>query len=152
VITDKPARLTGLTSYLLSQVARLAKRDVDDRLATVGLRLRHMAILAALDEAPSSQLDLGRRLAMDPSDVTATVDDLESGGLATRSTDPADRRRKVVTLTRVGRRRLAWCDRAARDVSDALLAPVPERRRAQLHRDLFRILLAREAEQTARPE
>ena len=152
MITDKPARLTGLTSYLLSQVAALAKRDVDDRLAAVGLRLRHMAVLAAADEAPSSQLVLGRRLAMDPSDVTATVDDLENGGLATRSTDPTDRRRKVVTLTTAGRRRLRWCDRVARDASDALLAPVPERRRTQLHQDLRRILLAREAEQATRAE
>jgi MarR family transcriptional regulator, lower aerobic nicotinate degradation pathway regulator len=148
VITDKPERLTGLTSYLLSQVAKIAKRDVDDLLAAEGLRLRHMAVLAAVDEGPSSQLDLGRRLALDPSDVTATVDDLEQAGLATRSMDPADRRRKVVTLTRAGRTRLDWAERRSREACDALLAVVPERRRAQLHQDLRRILLERERQQT----
>jgi DNA-binding MarR family transcriptional regulator len=144
VITTKPERLTSLTSYLLSQVAKLAKRDIDDLLAGEGLRMRHMAVLAAIEEAPSSQLDLGRRLAMDPSDVTATVDDLEKAGLATRSTDTADRRRKVVALTTAGQRKLEWTERVAREACDALLAPVPERRRAQLHQDLRRILLARE--------
>jgi MarR family transcriptional regulator, lower aerobic nicotinate degradation pathway regulator len=148
VITNKPARLTGLTSYLLSQVAKLAKRDLDDRLAAEGFRLRHMAVLAAVEETPSSQLDLGRRLAMDPSDVTATVDDLENAGLATRRMDPTDRRRKLVTLTVAGREKLDWTEQTAREACDSLLAPVPERRRAQLHEDLHHILLAREAADT----
>jgi DNA-binding MarR family transcriptional regulator len=144
VITNKPERLTGLTSYLLSQVAKVAKRDLDDRLADKGLRLRHMAVLAVVEEGPASQLDLGRRLAMDPSDVTATVDGLEATRLVARSTDPADRRRKLVTLTAAGRKRLDWAERVARELCDELLEPVPERRRAQLHRDLHQVLLTRD--------
>lgn len=143
--TNKPQRLTRLTSYLLSQTAKLAKRDLDDQLAVKGFRLRHMAVLAVLDEAPVTQLELGRRLGMDPSDVTATVDNLENNGLASRSMDSTDRRRKVVTLTSDGFKELEWMQHLAQGLCDELLAPVPERRRAQLHDDLTRILLARDA-------
>jgi DNA-binding MarR family transcriptional regulator len=148
VIANKPDRLTGLTTYLLSQTAKVAKGDLDDRLADEGFRLRHMSVLAVLDEAPATQLDLSRRLMIDPSDVTATVDDLETNGLATRSMDAADRRRKIVTLTASGRKKLEWMQKVAQQLCDELLEPVPERRRAQLHQDLHRILLARDARET----
>ena len=139
---DRPQRLTGLTTYLLSQTARIAKRELDDRLAERGMRLRHMAVLAVLEEAPTTQLELGRRVHLDPSDVTATVDDLEARELAARTLDPTDRRRKVVTLTSAGRREISRLDRIARRLADALLEPVPERRRRQLHEDLLRVLRA----------
>src|ERR671921_2646882 len=145
MVTNKPERLTRLTIYLLSQTAKMAKRDLDQRLAAEGFRLRHMAMLAVLDEAPATQLELGRRLTMDPSDVTATIDDLEAKGLVTRSMDPADRRRKIVTLTPVGLKRLDRMQQVAQELCDELLEPVPARRRAQLHQDLHDVLLARDA-------
>ncbi len=139
--SDRPARLAALTTYLLSQTAKLAKGQLDERLAERGLRLRHMAVLALVDEGPAAQLEIGRRLDLDPSDVTATVDELQVRGWVTRTPDPDDRRRKVVSLTRRGERALADLDRMALRVADALLAPVSRRRRAQLHQDLLRILL-----------
>src|SRR3954454_527435 len=145
MVANKPERLTRLTSYLLSQTAKLAKGDLDRRLAADGFRLRHMSVLAVLDEAPATQLELGRRLAMDPSDVTATIDDLEAGGLVARSMDPSDRRRKIVTLTRVGLKQLDRMQQVAQELCDELLEPVPARRRAQLHQDLHDVLLARDA-------
>lgn len=139
---QRPQRLTGLTTYLLSQTAKIAKRELDERLAARGMRLRHMAVLAVLDEAPTTQLDLGRRLGMDPSDITGTVDDLEGKALVARTLDRDDRRRKVVTLTRAGRREIADLDKMARKLADSLLEPVPERRRQRLHADLLRVLQA----------
>ena len=139
---DKPRALTDLTTYLLSQTAELAKRDLDQRLSERGLRLRHMAVLAAVAEGPASQLDLARRLDMDPSDMTATVDDLEGSRLVSRTVDSSDRRRKLVTLTRPGRTELRRLDALAREVAGALLAPVPAARRQQLHDDLYRVLVA----------
>lgn len=143
--SDRPNRLTTLTTYLLSQTAKIAKRDLDDGLLARGMRLRHMAVLAVLDEGPTTQLELGRRLDIDPSDITATVDDLEAGALVVRTPDPADRRRKVVTLIPKGRREIVYLDGMARRLAEALLEPVPERRRRQLHDDLLRVLRARDA-------
>lgn len=146
---DRPERLTALTTYLISQTARIAKRDLDARLAERGLRLRHMAALAVLVEGATTQLDLSRRLDLDPSDVTGTVDDLEDAGFARRSPDPADRRRKVVTVTAAGRRQLAQLERTAQQTMDVLLEPIPATRRRQLHEDLRRVLLAQDARATA---
>jgi DNA-binding MarR family transcriptional regulator len=101
-----------------------------------------MAVLAAVAEGPASQLDLARRLDMDPSDMTATVDDLEGSRLVSRTVDSSDRRRKLVTLTRPGRTELRRLDALAREVAGALLAPVPAARRQQLHDDLYRVLVA----------
>lgn len=144
--SDRPARLAALTTYRLSQTAKLAKRDLDASLAERGMRLRHLAVLALLDEAPATQLEVGRRLDLDPSDVTATVDDLQTRGWVTRTPDRTDRRRKVVTLTSRGQRALAQLDEMAHRLADTLLEAVPPRRRAQLHSDLGRILLARDAQ------
>ena len=142
--SDKPAMLTAVTTYLLSQTAKVAKRDLDARLSARGLRLRHMAVLTAVDEGPASQLEFSRRLDMDPSDMTATIDDLEASRLVARRTDPADRRRKLVTLTRPGRTELGRLDAIAREAAESLLAPVPASRRRQLHDDLRRVLEAHE--------
>jgi DNA-binding MarR family transcriptional regulator len=145
---DRPTRLVPLTTYLLSQTAKVAKRELDDRLGARGLRLRHMSVMASLDDGEASQLDLARRLHLDPSDVTATVDDLETAGFAKRRTDPADRRRKIVTLSGKGRRELATLEGIARDIEDRLLGPIPQRRRAELHRDLLAALKASDERET----
>src|SRR4029078_7376510 len=88
---DRPTRLVPLTTYLLSQTAKLAKRELDHRLSARGLRLRHMSVMASLDDGEASQLDLARRLHLDPSDVTATVDELETDSFTKRRRAPDTR-------------------------------------------------------------
>jgi DNA-binding MarR family transcriptional regulator len=46
--------------------------------------------------------DLGMRMRCDPSFVTNVADQLEKRGLATRESDPADRRVKRIALTPAG--------------------------------------------------
>ncbi len=133
-----------MTTYLLSQTAKVAKRDLDNLLSERGLRLRHMAVMTAVAEGPASQLELSRRLNIDPSDMTAAVDDLETSRLVERRTDPADRRRKLVMLTRRGRTELGRLETTARHAADRLLAPIPASRRRTLHDDLLRVLQADE--------
>jgi MarR family transcriptional regulator, lower aerobic nicotinate degradation pathway regulator len=140
----EPTALLELTVYLLSRSARLGKRDLDARLAERGLRMRDVAVLAAVAESgPTGQLPLGRHVRLDPSDVTATVDALAAAGLVTRSVDPADRRRRLVALTPAGRQALDDARELADRVADDLLAPLDPDRREALHRDLRTVLDAR---------
>jgi MarR family transcriptional regulator, lower aerobic nicotinate degradation pathway regulator len=135
------APLLDLTVYLLSRVGRLGKRELDDRLAERGLRLRHMAVLAELaDSGAASQLALARSVRLDPSDVTATLDDLQRLGLVERSVDPADRRRRLVALTPEGRAALDEQCALAGQVADRLLAPLDPAERRALHDALRRVL------------
>ncbi|GLW07195.1 hypothetical protein Misp01_23250 [Microtetraspora sp. NBRC 13810] len=135
---ETPPTLTALTTYLLSRVGKAARAGLAERLAAGGLRLWHMAVLAALaDFGPHAQRDLSARLGIDPSDVVKVVDELVAAGHAERARDPADRRRVRVTLTPAGRTALAGLNAQAAEVQDVILAPLDARERAQLH-DLLR--------------
>ena len=137
----EPAPLLDLTVYLLSRVGRMGKYALDDRLAGRGLRLRHMAVLAALaDAGAASQLALARSVRLDPSDTTTTLDDLQRLGLVERSVDPADRRRRLVALTPQGRAGLDEMCALAEEVADGLLAPLDPAERKTLHEALRRVL------------
>jgi DNA-binding MarR family transcriptional regulator len=71
-------------------------------------------VLLMLGEGPHSLSDIAEAQRIDKPYATAIVDQLEQLGLATRTSDPDDRRRKVVTLTETGRSAVA----TARDIMD----------------------------------
>jgi MarR family transcriptional regulator, lower aerobic nicotinate degradation pathway regulator len=142
-----PARLWALPSWLVNRVALEASRLVAERLGEAGVRRKHFTVLATLDEfGPMSQAAIGRRLALDRSDLHAIVGDLEAAGLVARERDAADRRRNVVALTGKGRTALKRLDARVAAAQDELLAPLDAREREQLRR-----LLARVVEHHAKP-
>ncbi|ANC31687.1 MarR family winged helix-turn-helix transcriptional regulator [Isoptericola dokdonensis] len=123
-------RISALPTWLLSRANLRAQRLLHGALAAAGSRGYHYRILAALEHDHLSQAELGRRVAVDRSDVVATLATLESDGLVHRSPDPADRRRNVVRLTPAGRTELDRLDAVVRSVQDEVLAPLgPEDRR-----------------------
>ncbi|MFC9438790.1 MarR family transcriptional regulator [Nocardia sp. NPDC057030] len=135
-----PPSLLGLDIYLLSRMGKVARGRFADRLAERGLRLWHMAILAALaDFGAHAQRDLAERLAIHPSDVAKVVDELAAAGQVERARDAADRRRVTVRITRAGRAALAALDKEAGRVADDLLAPLNARERAQLSQLMRRV-------------
>ncbi|WP_042364574.1 MarR family winged helix-turn-helix transcriptional regulator [Streptacidiphilus neutrinimicus] len=139
-MTTTPPTLTGLTTYLLSKVGRDARGQLAERLASRGLRLWHMATLAALaDFGPHAQRELAERLDVHPSDMAKLLDELAALGHVARDRDAADRRRVRVTLTDAGRTELAALDAEAREVQDAVLAPLAPNERAVLHDLLLRL-------------
>ena len=118
-----PARLQTLPSWLLSQASAVAARLVDDALSADGLRRQDYRVLVAVDEAgAASQADLGRSVWLDRSDLHGVVTELESRGLIAREGDPADRRRKVVTLTALGETTLSALNARIDQAQDLLLA------------------------------
>ncbi|HEY3957076.1 MAG TPA: MarR family winged helix-turn-helix transcriptional regulator [Streptosporangiaceae bacterium] len=136
-----PARIAGKPSWLISEVSRLSHQLLTDKLGTAGSRGYHARLLAALDEfGPLSQASLGRHTGLDPSDVVAALNDLTARGLVSRSRDPADARRNIVTLTAPGAEHLELLDRLLGEVQDELLAPLSAPERAELVRLLDRML------------
>ncbi|MFI6325833.1 MarR family winged helix-turn-helix transcriptional regulator [Nonomuraea sp. NPDC050556] len=135
---DLPPSLLALTTYLLSRTGKAARGRLAAELAGDGLRLWHMAVLAALaDFGPQTQRELSSRLGIDPSDMVKVLDELDGG--VDRTRDPADRRRTVVTLTAAGADTLEALTARARAVQDALLSPLNGEERAQLHTLLGRV-------------
>jgi DNA-binding MarR family transcriptional regulator len=106
-----------------------------------GLRGYHYRLLAALDQwGPTSQADLGRATGIDRSDVTAALTELEARRLVDRKTDPAHKRRNIVSLTRDGTDELHRLDAVVDGVQAALLAPLTAAQKRQLLDLLSRVV------------
>ena len=86
-----------------------------------------------------SQRDLSEFLRLDPSQVVALVDDLESRGLVERQPDPADRRANVVVASDAGRALHQRAAEATRAAERELHGDVSEQERAVLIDLLSRI-------------
>ena len=137
----RPATLMAKPSWLISEASRLAHPLITDKLATAGSRGYHYRLLAALQEfGPASQASLGRRTAMDRSDVAAAVNERAGRGLASRTPDPADRRRNVISITPAGAAHLRRLEELLADVQDELLTPLSPAERQQLISLLSRIV------------
>ncbi|GAB4587366.1 MarR family winged helix-turn-helix transcriptional regulator [Nocardia sp. IFM 10818] len=134
-------RLRALPTRLVNQVALLANRATERALAETGSRRYHYALLATLDEfGPDSQAELGRRTGIDRSDMVAAVNDLTDRGFVTRSPDPGDRRRNIVSLTRSGADHLRELDDRLAVAQDELLVGFSAAERANFILMLNRIL------------
>ncbi len=118
---------------LLSAAARAVERDWDERLRAIGLP--HAALIAIdilIRTGPTGADTLARTARVQPQTMSRTLERMERDGLVERSPHPADRRRRIVTVTDHGRE--AWetarhierdvlpDDPALRDALTALLA------------------------------
>ncbi|GAA2446091.1 MarR family winged helix-turn-helix transcriptional regulator [Streptomyces macrosporus] len=146
-----PARLRNTPSWLLSQTTAHAHRLVWGAFASADARNHHYALLSALEEyGPASQAELGRRCGIDRSDVVAALNELAEREQVTRSSDPADRRRNIVTITPAGLRQLARLDEALGRAQDELLAGLSADERDRLTRLLGKVLEHHAARRTDR--
>lgn len=140
-VEDVPERLVGKPSWLITQLAVRTHRLVFDGFAAAGARGYHYRILAALQEfGVVSQIELARRCGIDRSDVVAAINELAEQDFVERTPDPADRRRNLISITKVGERHLRRLDRAIDKVQDELLQPLSTEDRKVLVGLLTRLL------------
>ncbi|MER7009310.1 MarR family transcriptional regulator [Dactylosporangium sp. NPDC000555] len=138
---ETPARWGSLPSWLLTQAASHAHRLVGDGFLSVQARGYHYRLLATLEEfGPASQADLGRRSGIHLSDMVAAINELADRKLVERATDPADRRRNIISLTAAGKRQLRRLEKRLAETQDELLAPLSPEERQRLTELLSRLL------------
>jgi DNA-binding MarR family transcriptional regulator len=141
IVTEPSDRLTGKPSWLVTQLATYAHRLASDAFAAVDARGYHYRVLATLHEfGVSSQIELARRCGMDRSDMVAVINELAEADQVLRTSDPNDRRRNLVTITKVGDRQLRRLDRALAAVQDELVAPLSAPDRQTFQRLLTQVL------------
>lgn len=125
----QPLVSAGIGQHLLCTLAKLGQvsaRISEDHLLEHGLRIRHYSVLQLLElDGPQSQFQLVNALRLDAATMVTTIDDLEAQGLATRTKDPADRRRHVVDLTNKGRRLLSAVSTQLDALEAEVLGDVP---------------------------
>ncbi len=114
---------TSLRAVVLERYDR--RREVSQ---AIGMSYVRVKALRHLVPGPRTMTQLAAELATDAPYATIIVGDLEARGLLERTIDPADRRRKLVSLTTAGRRLARTAER--------LLAVPPAPLRALPARDL----------------
>jgi DNA-binding MarR family transcriptional regulator len=128
-----PTSLTTSAGFLLSKVAQAAGELMLETLGQLGVKPRHVGVLAVLAEnGPLSQHAVGELLRIDRTTMVALVDELEQWGLARRQPDPRDRRAYRLELTPAGRHTLGQAEAAAAQANAALLAPLGPAEQRQL--------------------
>lgn len=127
--------------FLTARARALGSVVANRELSALGLRVRSYSVLSlACEPAPPTQRQLAEFLQLDPAQIVALVDALESDGLVTRSPDPADRRSNIIAATDLGRQTFATAARATQEAeAEALRALSPS------ERDTLRALLAKVA-------
>ena len=145
----------GVAEDAFERLRRIAfEGEHMERMAALGARTKLspgvIKILVRLARHDGVSMgDMARGIGVDPSYITALVDDLDERGLARREPAPYDRRVKIIVLTDDGRK-------LAEEIDDVLSVPpagfaalsAPEMR--QLRDLLEKVLAAREAESAAK--
>jgi DNA-binding MarR family transcriptional regulator len=112
---------------LLSAAARSVERDWDERLRAIGLS--HAAVVAIdilIRTGPTGADTIARTARVQPQTMSRTLERMERDGLVERTAHPADRRRRIVSVTPAGRS--AW--ETARHIEREVLPEDPALRTA----------------------
>lgn len=126
--------------FLINDVARLMRRDFNQRVAGLGLTQAQWRTMFNLDrDEGCRQTDLAAVMEIAPITLARLVDRLEESGLVERRQHPADRRAVQLFYTPKGRRLLERLRDIARRTYDRALGGVPATDRDQLLRTLQQV-------------
>ncbi|WP_027342742.1 MarR family winged helix-turn-helix transcriptional regulator [Hamadaea tsunoensis] len=112
----------GTATFQLGILGGMIFEAYGARLETIGLKVKHVAVLTALAEfGPTAQQDLARTVRVAPSLVVLYADQLEHLDAVQRVRDAGDRRRQLLSLTPAGKHLLAKAATLAREVDAEFL-------------------------------
>lgn len=136
--------VTTSAAYFLMKAGMLIGKAIDDALEPFGLSGRQFLLLSIVVEHQSdSQLEISRRMHLDPTIVVSVIDELEQAGLVARRRHPDDRRRYQVELTPAGRKLHRSALAALASVERGFLAELTAAERERLRSDLERVMTAK---------
>ena len=126
--------------FLMARARTIGIIRANQGLARFGIKVRHYVVLslAASDLSPS-QRELAEFLQLDPSQIVAIIDVLETQGWVERKPSQEDRRIKVLNATAAGAKVLAEAKRVILEAEEDSLAALTHEEREQLRQLLRRI-------------
>lgn len=149
--TEQPASAPGITGasttaaaapdysldasagHMLRRAHQRYQSLFQEHASGIGLTGPQFAALLRLSEmGRATQNHLGRLAAMDSATVQGVVRRLLARGLVHATTDPQDRRSRILTLTEEGSTLLRTAQAAGRRANEAVLAPLTPTERRQL--------------------
>ncbi|WP_433345828.1 MarR family winged helix-turn-helix transcriptional regulator [Microtetraspora malaysiensis] len=134
--------LISTVGFLLGKLGQQANGQFADRLAPLGLRPRHCAVLELLAGEPRAQLELAKAVGVTASVVVDMLDELEKLGAVRRVRDTTDRRRQLIELTPTGQDLRRQTLSLARQNDEELLSAIDPAEVAALRQILGRIAAA----------
>ncbi|MEV6036096.1 MarR family transcriptional regulator [Nonomuraea sp. NPDC052116] len=134
--------LINTVGFLLGKLGQEANGQFANRLAPLGLRPRHCAVLELLAGGPLAQLELAKAVGVTASVVVDMLDELEKLDAVRRVRDTADRRRQLIELTPTGQDLRHQTLSLARQNDEELLRAIDPAEVAALRRTLGRIAAA----------
>ncbi|MFD7068686.1 MarR family winged helix-turn-helix transcriptional regulator [Streptomyces sp. NPDC059913] len=135
------ARPDDRLGFLLSFRGELTGVRIRAALGVVGLPPRQAMTLMQLAPGATSQRELAAAMEIDPSQLVAILNELESSGLCERRRDPADRRRHIVEITPAGQGVLERMDEAVREAEREIFGDLTEAEQALLRELLDRVVV-----------
>ena len=140
---DIRLRATDLVNeieFLAARARSLGSARANKMLAALDLKVRSYSILAlACSGKGPSQRELAEFLSLDPSQIVALVDSLETRRLLKRAPDPRDRRSKIISATAEGHRLYVRASAVVQQADDISLRALSAEDRKQLRTLLGRI-------------
>ncbi|MFJ6016714.1 MarR family winged helix-turn-helix transcriptional regulator [Streptomyces sp. NPDC092952] len=135
------ARPDDRLGFLLSFRGELTGVRIRAALGVVGLPPRQAMTLMRLAPGATSQRELAAAMEIDPSQLVAVLNELESSGLCERRRDPADRRRHIVEITPAGQGVLERMDEAVREAEREIFGGLTEAEQTLLRELLDRVVV-----------
>jgi DNA-binding MarR family transcriptional regulator len=105
---------------------------LEDSFLGLGMPLGTARLLFEIGTTPASVQELRERLGLDSGYLSRLLRQLESDDLVTVSTDPADRRRRLVALSAAGHRAWEELERRSEERAHLLVDPLTPRQQARL--------------------
>lgn len=118
---------TDTFGFLVGDLSRLIRAEVDRRIAAAGLGLtasESRTLVHAARAGEVRQNVLAERIGVEAMTVSGALDRLEALGLVSRQTDPSDRRAKLVSVTDAAEVVLTETARIAAEVRERAAGPL----------------------------
>ncbi|HEY8603355.1 MarR family transcriptional regulator [Tsuneonella suprasediminis] len=121
------------TAYLLSDSARLLRREFNVRVRSLGITSAQARLLLLLDRKPGeNQAFYADRLEIEPITLCRMVDRMEDAGLVERQANPSDRRARLLFLTEKSRKEIARIRQVLKVLMETMLTGFSGEEESQL--------------------
>jgi DNA-binding MarR family transcriptional regulator len=128
--------------YMVNLAGRLLVREIDEALSEHGLSSAHMPVFLALGggNAAMTQRDLARQAQVEQPTMASTLARMDRDGLIVRMPNPADGRSELVSLSELGRSKVAALRDCATKVNGRATAGFTDEERQALLSLLARLV------------
>jgi MarR family transcriptional regulator for hemolysin len=118
--------IPGDLCWLLSRASYVLTTKMTAALEGLGVSPRAHCVLSAAMSGDHTQTELARMVGLDKTTMVVTLDELESAGLAERRPSPADRRARVIAVTKAGERKVREAQAIADGIRQEVLGTLPD--------------------------